>query len=155
MAPTFPKEFPVRLPSLALALALPALAASPAKPSPHADKTNKAFAAAMVKGDAAAVTNLYTEDGQLLFMDGKTYKGRKEISDLMAGFFSGSTVKAMTITSEESHMLGDALFDTGRYEMTLVAKDGKETTSKGRYLEVLKKGKDGVWRLWRDCPLPN
>ncbi len=145
----------MRRPCLALAFALPILAASPAKPSPHADKANKAFAAAMVKGDAAAVTSMYTEDGRLYFMDGKTYKGRREIAELMTGFFSGDKVKAMTITSEESHMLGDALFDSGRYEMTLVAKDGKETTSKGRYLQVLKKGKDGVWRLWRDCPLPN
>lgn len=140
---------------LALGLALPVLAASPAKPSPHADKTNKAFAAAMVKGDAAAVTALYTEDGQLLFMDGKTYKGRKEIQELMTGYFSGNTMKSMTITSEESHMMGDAILDLGRYEMVDVAKDGKETTSKGRYMQVLKKGKDGVWRLWRDCPLPN
>jgi uncharacterized protein (TIGR02246 family) len=145
----------MRLPCLALALALPALAASPAKPSPHADKTNKAFAAAMVKGDAAAVTALYTEDGQLLFMDGKTYKGRKEIQELMAGYFSANKMKSMTITSEESHMLGDALYDSGRYEMVDVGKDGKETTSKGRYMQILKKGKDGVWRLWRDCPLPN
>lgn len=145
----------MRLPSLALALALPALAASPAKPSPHADKTNKAFAAAMVKGDAAAVTALYTEDGQLLFMDGKTYKGRKEIQELMAGYFSANKMKSMTITSEESHMLGDALYDSGRYEMVDVGKDGKETTSKGRYMQILKKGKDGMWRLWRDCPLPN
>ncbi len=140
---------------LALGLTLPALAASPAKPSPHADRANKAFAAAMVKGDAAAVANLYTEDGQLYFMDGKTYKGRQALTELMAGFFSSDKVKAMTITSEESHMLGDALFDSGHYEMTLVGKDGKETTSKGRYLQIMKKGKDGVWRLWRDCPLPN
>jgi ketosteroid isomerase-like protein len=52
-------------------------------------------------------------------------------------------------------MLGDALYDSGRYEMVDVGKDGKETTSKGRYMQILKKGKDGVWRLWRDCPLPN
>ena len=146
----------LRLLSLGLALALPVLAASPGKPSPHADKANKAFAAAMVKADAAAVSNLYTKDAQLLFMDGKTYKGRMEIQGLMAGYFKESKIKAMTITSEESHMLGDALLDTGHYETAEVSnKDGKETTSKGRYLQILKKGKDGQWRLFRDCPLAN
>jgi uncharacterized protein (TIGR02246 family) len=109
----------------------------------------------MVKGDIAAVADCYTEDGQLLFMDGKTYKGRAEITALMTGYFGASKVKSMTITSEESHMMGGAILDLGHYEMVDVGKDGKETTSKGRYMQVLHKGRDGTWRLFRDCPLPN
>ena len=116
----------LRLLSLALALALPVLAASPGKPSPHAAAVNKAFAAAMVKADAAAVANLYTEDGQLLFMDGKTYKGRKQLQELFVGYFKENKIKSMTVASEESDMLGDAILDIGRYEMVEVGKDGKE-----------------------------
>lgn len=141
--------------ALALAFALPVLAGAPAKPSAHADAANKAFAAAMVKGDAAAVADTYTEDGQLMFFDGTTYKGRKAIQELMAGFFSGNSVKSMTLTSEETQWMGAAILDIGRYEMVTVGKDGKESTSKGRFMEILKKGKDGKWRLYRDCPLTN
>ncbi len=155
MGPHPPFGVPMRPLALALALSLPALAASPAKPSTHADAANKAFAAAMIKGDAVMVAQLYTEDGQLLFFDGKTYKGRREIGDMMAGFFSSNSVKSMTITSEEAHMMGGMILDIGRYEMVTVGKDGKETASKGRFVDVLKKGKDGKWRLWRDCPLTN
>lgn len=141
--------------ALALALSIPALAASPGKASMAADAANKAFAAAMVKGDAAAVADQYTEDAHLLFFDGKTYKGRKELMELFAGYFKENKVKSMTLTSDEAHMLGDAVLDIGRYEMVTVGKDGKESASKGRFMDVLKKGKDGKWRLWRDCPLSN
>jgi uncharacterized protein (TIGR02246 family) len=141
--------------ALALALSLPALAASPTKASAHADAANKAFAAAMLKGDAAAVADMYTEDAHLLFFDGKTYKGRKELLDLFTGYFKDNKVKSMTLTSEEAHMMGNAVLDIGRYEMVTLGKDGKESASKGRFMDVLKKGKDGKWRLWRDCPLSN
>lgn len=32
---------------------------------------------------------------------------------------------------------------------------GKEATAKGRYMQVLRKDKDGKLRIFRDCPLPD
>ena len=65
-------------------------------------------------------------------------------------------IKAMKITSEELHPLGRGLWlDQGSYEMTSASPDGKEETSKARYLQIFTKGKDGKWLLFRDCPLPD
>ncbi len=155
---------------LAAALALPA-AAQGATPVPApkkihhprpgstpmaiAQKGNDAFAAAMVKGDAEALADLYAPDGQLFFFKGNTFKGREAIHAFMVGFLKDTKVKAMTITSDESHIMGRSMLDIAHYEMTTVDKDGKEETAKGRAMTVSCKGKDGKWRLWRDVPLPD
>lgn len=145
----------VRFRALSLALALPAFAAAPSGSAAHADALNRAFSAAAVKGDAAALGALYTKDAQLLFFKGSTFKGRDAIQGFFDGFFKDTKLKAMAVTSEESHLMGGAILDIGHYEMTMVDKDGKEETSKGRYIEVMKKGQDGKWRYFRDCPLPD
>jgi uncharacterized protein (TIGR02246 family) len=115
---------------------------------------NRAFAAAMTKGDSAEVAAFYTEDAQLLFLKGTTLKGRAAIQEFMTGMFKGMKVKAMKIVSDESHPMGDAILDQGHYEMTSEA-DGKVQTDKARYIQVLKKDKEGKLRLFRDCPLPD
>lgn len=144
-------RFPFASSLLTAAVALPMLAGSP---TPKTESLNKAFAEAMVKGDIPTLAKLYTEDGQLLFFKGSTFKGREAITGFMTAFLKDNQVKAMTITSEETHAMGAYLLDTGHYEMTTVS-GGKEESSKGRYLQVLAKGKDGKWRLFRDCPLPD
>jgi len=145
----------VRFRALSLALALPAFAAAPSGPAAHADALNRAFSAAAVKGDAAALGALYTKDAELFFFKGSTFKGREDIHAFFDGFFKDTKLKAMAITTEESHLMGGAILDIGHYEMTTVDKDGKEETSKGRYIQVIKKGQDGKWRYFRDCPLPD
>ena len=136
----------------ALIVTLP-LAASPATQA-KVDALNDAFAAAMVRGDAAAVAAFYTEDAHLYFFKGTTLKGRAAIQAFMTGMLKGMKVTSMKIVSEEIHALGDTILDEGHYEMTSEA-DGKVETSKARYLQVYKKGKDGKLLLYRDCPLPD
>lgn len=142
--------------SLALPTAVAALTLLAPAPTPEAraEALNKAFAAAMVAGDAAAVAACYTEDGQLFFFQGQTLKGRAAIRATLTEMFKDMRVKAMTITSQEVHALGSHfLVDQGTYAMTTVGADGKETTQKARYLQLLRKDADGQWRLFRDCPL--
>jgi uncharacterized protein (TIGR02246 family) len=138
--------------------ALPALIALPLAASPtvqaKVDAANDAFAAAMVRGDAAAVAAFYTEDGHLLFFKGTTLKGRAAIQEFMTGMLKGMKVTSMKIVSEEIHASGDLILDQGHYEMTSET-DGKVETSKARYIQVYKKGKDGKLLLYRDCPLPD
>jgi len=131
-------------------VALPLAASPPAKVK--VDALNEAFAAAMMKGDAAAVAACYSEDGHLFFFKGTTLKGRAAIQEFLTGMFKGMKVKAMKVVSEETHPLGDAILDQGTYEMTSES-DGKVDTTRARYLQVLKKGKGGKFLLFRDCPL--
>ena len=139
-------------------LLIPALIALPLAASPavqaKVDALNYAFAAAMTRGDAAAVAAFYSEDAHLYFFKGTTLKGRAAIQEFMNGMFKGMKVTSMKIVSEEIHPMGDTILDEGHYEMTSEA-DGKVETSKARYLQVYKKGKDGKYLLFRDCPLPD
>lgn len=136
--------------------ALPLLASPLLASGPHAgvEALNRRFAEAMVKADATALLDCYTEDGQLIFFKGQTFKGRTEIKGFLAGFFTPNKVKSMTIASREWKALGAGyLLDQGTYEMVSVGADGKEEKGAGRYLQILRKDKDGKWRLFRDCPL--
>ena len=141
------------LPALPALIATLPLAANPAVQA-KVNAANDAFAAAMVRGDAVAVAASYTEDGQLYFFKGTTLKGRSAIQEFLTGMLKGMKVLSMKIVSEEIHPLGDTILDQGHYEMTSEA-DGKVETSKARYLQVYKKGKDGKFLLYRDCPLPD
>lgn len=115
---------------------------------------NKAFAEAMARGSADAVADLYSEDGHLLFFKGATFKDRSSIRAFLSEFFKGTGMKSMTLTSEETHRMGAYILDIGHHEMTTVT-EGKEETSKGRYMQVLKKDRDGKLQIFRDCPLPD
>jgi len=124
------------------------------KPAVQVDALNDAFASAMVRGDAAAVAALYTEDAHLFFFKGTTLKGRAAIQEYLAGMLKSMKVLTMKIVSDEIHPMADAILDQGHYEMTSET-EGKAVTEKARYLQVFKQGKDGKLLLFRDCPLPD
>ncbi len=145
------------VPALSLALAAsqaPAKKAGAEGTHARIQTLNDGFAGDMLKADAAAVAARYSEDAQLLFFKGATFKGRPAIQGFLQDFFKGSKLKAFTVVSEETHAMGDCILDLGHYEMTAVA-EGKEESSKGRYMQVFRKEKDGKWRVFRDCPLPD
>ena len=162
-------RIPILQGALALALTMSAAAQAPPAAKAHAHKksvhhtspkataaaVNKAFDQAMMSGDSTAVSDLYTKDAELFFFKGTTLKGRDAIKGFLDGFFKGAKVKNMSVVSEESHTMGNCILDIGHYEMTTIGEDAKEATSIARYMEVLCKGKDGQWRIWRDCPLPD
>lgn len=143
---------PIRPGLAVLALATSSLLAS----GPHAgvEALNKRFAESMVKADSAAFVDCYTEDAQLIFFKGQTFKGREALKAFFGEFSKASKVKSMVITSQEWKALGGGyVLDQGSYQMVSVGPDGKEEKGAGRYLQILRKDKDGKWRLFRDCPL--
>ena len=105
---------------------------------------NRAFAAAFLRGDAKAVSELYTEDAQVVAPGAPVAKGRAAIAALWqqsidAGFAD------VVLTTADVERSGDLAVETG--SVRLVAKDGK--ASEARYVVVWKRSSD-VWKLHRD-----
>ena len=135
-----------RLASLSL-VALAWAAAAPA----HADAVrdaveagNRAFVAAFLKGDAAAISHLYTADAQVIGPGALVAKGRPAIAAFWQKAIDAGT-KDVKLETAEVESAGDLAVETGT--VRLVAKDG--AVSGARYLVVWKRS-DGKWHLHRD-----
>ncbi len=114
-------------------------------------KVRDAYAAAMGAADAAALANLYTEDGISQTNQMATQTGRAAIEEGQKAAFSQVSFSGMEIMPEETHTIGNIGYERGRYKMTVTPKAGGEpATQQGRYMLVLQKGADGIWRVARD-----
>ena len=105
---------------------------------------NRDFAQALNNKDAAAAANLYTEDGMLLPPDEAPVSGRDNIraywqGALDAGIFNVSVATVGTGSN------GDLGYEVGRFELSTKDSTGNVITERGKYIELLKRGEDGVW----------
>jgi uncharacterized protein (TIGR02246 family) len=108
------------------------------------EASNRAFIAAFLRGDAAAVSQLYTENAQVIAPGEPVAKGRAAIAAAWQKSID-SGVKDVSLTTAELESAGDLAVETGT--VRLVAKDGKVTQA--RYVVVWKREGDR-WKLHRD-----
>ena len=99
----------------------------------------------------------HKEDGMLLPYDEAPVSGRDNIraywqGAIDAGVFNVSVATAGTGSS------GDLGYEVGRYELSLKDSTGTVITEHGKYIELLKRGEDGVWKsthgIWNADTLP-
>jgi uncharacterized protein (TIGR02246 family) len=105
---------------------------------------NQAFIAAMLRGDAAAVSQLYTETAQVIAPGAPVARGRSAIAAAWQKTIDAG-VKELSLQTAEVESAGDLASETGTVRM--VAKDGAVTQA--RYLVVWKR-EGGRWKLHRD-----
>ncbi len=132
--------------SLILVVAL-ILASRPARADEVRDAVeagNRAFVAAFLRGDAAAVAQLYTETAQVIAPGEPVASGRPAIAVAWQKAIDGG-VKDVSLHTAAVESAGDLASETGT--VRLVAKDG--TITQGRYVVVWKR-EGGRWKLHRD-----
>jgi uncharacterized protein (TIGR02246 family) len=69
-------------------------------------KTADEFAKAFAKGDAKAVAEFWTADGEFVGADGEPVRGRKEIESAYAEFFKKHPKATVEVTIESAKLLG-------------------------------------------------
>jgi uncharacterized protein (TIGR02246 family) len=106
---------------------------------------NKAFTAAVARGDAAAVAALYTNTAQALPPGAEIAQGREAIQKAFQGAIDAG-VKDLTLTILEVEPHGDTATEVGTWAVK--GKDGA-TVDHGKYIVIWKK-EGGQWRLHRD-----
>ena len=103
------------------------------------------FVAAFNRGDAAAIAQLYTADGQILPPQSEPITGRHGIQAFWQGVMDMG-IKAAKLESVEIEAHGVTAIEVGKYELYAA---GQQRVDKGKYV-VIWKQEHGDWRLWRD-----
>jgi uncharacterized protein (TIGR02246 family) len=106
---------------------------------------NRAFAAALKKGDSTAIAAMYAPKAKVLPPNSTAVGGREGIRRFWQGAMDAG-VKSATLTTVDVETEGDLAVETGRF--VLFGADGKKLDS-GKYIVVWKRSK-GEWKLFRD-----
>ena len=133
-----------------LAVVVAALA-SPYAPSARSEDVrgvveaaNRALEAAIIRGDAQAVADLYTEDAQVIPPGGEVARGRAAVAAFWKKAIDGG-IKDVRLKTDEVESAGDLACETGIGR--IVDRDGGVV--EGRYVVVWKRH-NGKWKLHRD-----
>ncbi len=106
----------------------------------------RAFETAFHRGDADAISQIYTDDPQLLVPEAPIIKGRQAIRDVWARIVApgGNTVRVITLELEE---IGAWAYEVGTFEVT--APSGNVLNA-GKYIVIWKQQSNGNWKIHRD-----
>jgi uncharacterized protein (TIGR02246 family) len=117
-------------------------------------KANSDWVAAVKTGDASTIAEPYAEDGIFVGIDGVCTRGRAAIEKMYRERFERSGLAtSATIDSKRILLDGDFAYESGRGEIRLV-RDGKASSSGGRFLTVWHHQADGEWKILRNIVLP-
>jgi ketosteroid isomerase-like protein len=106
----------------------------------------KAFEENFFKGDADALSLIYTDDAELLVPEAPPIKGRAAIAQAWRGFI-GSGGNRVRVEVREVQDNGDWAFEVGSF--TASAHAGALLNS-GKYIVIWKRQSNGTWKTCRD-----
>lgn len=112
------------------------------------EKANQVFCEKVRKGDAKALSNLYTGDSVLFPAGMSAIVGRKAVEEFWGGAIKGMGLKDASLKTVDLVGAGDVYTERGDYVLTLVSA-GKSMEDKGKYIVVWKNTPDG-WKLHWD-----
>ena len=116
------------------------------------DAGNRAWVTGMKDGRAAPIAATYAEDAVDCAATGECVRGRAAIEDYIRGRLAkfGRATFA-SATSLGSVQQGDFVYEWGRSEVSFG--DGQKVAH--RYLTVWRRQPGGVWKIFRNMPIPD
>jgi ketosteroid isomerase-like protein len=130
---------------LVLVAALTTTSTAQANSRAAIEAEGKKFTAALKKGDAAAIANMYSADAIAMPPNEEIAQGRAAIQKLWQGAIDAG-IRDLSFEVLEVEKKGDWLYEVGKY--VLKGADGKQMDH-GKYLVVWKR-EGGQWKLHRD-----
>ena len=103
------------------------------------------FMQTFARGDAKAIANLYTSDGQLLPAHHDVVTGQQAIQEFWQVAIDGG-VKTIQLDTIEVGGHGDMAIEVGKYRL---GGEGEQLLDEGKYIVIWKR-EDSQWRLHRD-----
>lgn len=127
----------------------PPSAQSAAADSAAIHRVSREFSAAYVRGDAAAMGAMYTDDAVIFPDRSEAIAGREAIQRYWT-LAPGARVTRHVATPTQIRVEGDIAYDYGVYE--IAGEQGGRTwgPSHGKYVIVWRRGADGAWRMQLD-----
>ena len=132
--------------------------------APHdgLDAIYRRFSEGYKKLDPAVVANLYSETAAYLAPGKEIEIGRAKVLATFTEFFESVRQKngrleiSFRIAQRQAEQ--NLAYDVGIYTLTSFSEKGEARTSKGKFMVVGKREKDGVWRFqvdgYNDLPKP-
>lgn len=109
-----------------------------------------ARAKAFNEGDAATIASYFADDGLLMAPGKPTEKGRAAVQSYYQSIFEEYSTK-LGSHYEEVEVSGDLAYGRGFAKVTLFPKKGGDSlVSTAKYLNILKKQPDGLWKTTHD-----
>ena len=109
-------------------------------------KADRDFNQAMADRDLKRFLSFVAEDATF-----NTDRGREAVGKAWAPFFAADGPRiSWAPTKSEALVAGDIGYTVGTWERRTKAADGTMKTTKGQYLTVWKKQKDGSWKAIHD-----
>jgi uncharacterized protein (TIGR02246 family) len=106
------------------------------------------FSAARVRGDVAAFTASFTDDGMFMVPGLPDAAGRTEVQELAQKRFIGATVENFKVDDREIHVAGDSAYEIAWYSE--INRHGDQAFEmRARHAIVWKRGSDNSWRVHR------
>ena len=116
------------------------------------DAGNQAWVTGMKDGNAALIATTYAENALDCTSTGECMKGRAAIEDYMKVRIAKlGHARFATATSLGSIQQGDFVYEWGRSEVSF----GDEQKVAHRYLTVWQRQPGGVWKIFRNMPIPD
>ncbi|HET7753594.1 MAG TPA: nuclear transport factor 2 family protein [Anaeromyxobacteraceae bacterium] len=117
-------------------------------------EANAGLARALVRGDARAIAEVFTEDGEIVPpMQGGFVSGRPAIEAYQAKRLQARRYLDAVITTAQLGVSGDLAWETGTNKVTLQQGESAPVTVTGRYLTVWRRDPDGRWRIRAEVPV--
>lgn len=107
------------------------------------------FSAAYLRGDAAAIAELYTPDGAIFPEQSPALTGREAIRRYFT-LGPGRRITRHVITPTRVEIAGDVAYDYGVYEIAGTRDGNAWGPHRGKYVIVWRRDGDGVWRMHLD-----
>lgn len=118
------------------------------------DEIYRRFNEGYRKLDAAQVAGLYTEDALYLAPGSDIQRGRKVIEDQFASFFrsvqnDGARLE-ISFQIVARQVSNDLAYDVGIYTLTRLKEGELPRSSRGKFVTVARRERDGMWRFQVD-----
>lgn len=114
------------------------------------DEFGPKWSAAYQNGDFDSMRDLYEPDAWLMTRHQPARKGREEILEYFKSSREVGSKAEITFDYEDETIVGDVAVKVAKWWLESPQAIGEPVSDAGRSLVVFKRGKDGVWRLWRD-----
>jgi uncharacterized protein (TIGR02246 family) len=110
---------------------------------------NAKFSEAFARGDAKALSAMYTSDAIAFPPDSEMIRGNEAIGEFWKAT-RDSGVQSAALTTDDVGRSGDIAYEVGKVSLTIQPVGKEPTTSAAKYVVVWKRQPDGSWKLHRD-----
>jgi len=113
------------------------------------EAANAKFSEAFARGDAKALSAMYTSDAIAFPPDSEMIRGNGAIGQFWKATRDGG-VQSAALTTIDVGTSGDVAYEVGKVFLTIQPAGKEPTTAVAKYVVVWKRDADGSWKLHRD-----